>query len=54
MSSEYSVYGVEQYTKAQDALREFKACLLCARGDVKLADPVIRRLARIPQITTIQ
>jgi hypothetical protein len=27
MSSEYSVYGVDQYIKAQDALKEFKASL---------------------------
>jgi hypothetical protein len=25
MSSEYSIYGVDQYIKAQDALRKFKA-----------------------------
>lgn len=27
MSSEYSKYGVDQYIKAQEALREFKASL---------------------------
>ena len=31
MSSEYSTYGVDQYLKAQDALKRFKVSLAAAR-----------------------
>jgi hypothetical protein len=55
MSSEYSIYGVDQYIKAQDALKEFKASHpnMHVRSEVDRAKLIIRRLAQIPRITTI-
>ena len=55
MSSEYSVYGVDQYIKAQDALKEFKASHPNTHvpSEADRGELTIRRLAQIPRITTI-
>ena len=58
LSSEYSIYGVDQYIKAQDALKEFKVSLSngFVRGAAGRADLVNRRPAQTPgnHIPTIQ
>jgi len=56
MSSEYSIYGVDQYIKAQDALKEFKASPPNEeiRSKVYRARLTIRRFVQIPRIITIQ
>lgn len=57
MSSEYSIYGVDHFVKAQDALKEFKASHpnMHVRNEGYRAKLQIRRFAQTPRIgfTTI-